>query len=214
MVGIGEMFGDYVPSVSITPTQVIAFFAVIGALMVIAYIARPYLYPIKVVIRRKVGQGEIVVEDHGKIITTETGRQLHVFNSNRYAPVPSTSNLYPYKGGFKKWYIEMYQDGNGDLVEGEIKLTPITTNAKEYEAKFVPTQQDLTSWARVNQKRLTNRYQNDFWDKYGVLVGQGALVLAIIVFGMFIANKNVEAANIMARGMELLSTAMQLKGGA
>lgn len=206
---VGQAVGS-IPSVSIQWEWVVVIFFGMLSILAVWYFGRQHLYPILIIIRKKVGTGEVIVFDHGSPVVKDGIKMLHVFNAKTYNPWPKTDQLSPYRGLFKKWCIEMYQDSNGTLSEG---LVVVKTDTKGYEATFVPDDKAKQAWAMQQRKRNREEYMADFWSKYGVLVGESILVLALIVMGMVIMNKHVEAAEIMARAINEAATVRQALGG-
>lgn len=197
-----------IPNVSIPWQWVTGGFFLLLFGMVGYFLFAQYTYPILVIIRRKIGMGEMMVFDHGKPIMRDGLKMMWVHGVKQYNSWPKTEYLYPYKGlnPFKKYVIELYQDANGLLGEGMIE---IKTSAEKHEVNFVPDDKSKQAWAQQQRKRNREENAGDFWARYGVLVGESILVLGLIVMGMVIGNKHVEASKIIAKSVEIAGTICQ-----
>ena len=97
----------------------------------------------------------------------------------------------------------MIQDEKGNLVPlGEIDYA-------DYQSKLAPKQQDLDLWGITNLKRTWEKYRNDFWSKYGVLVSEGIMVMMLIIISFLIMQKYVEASKILAQALREAATIAQ-----
>jgi hypothetical protein len=209
---IGNVLGSVLPKgggVGINWTLVGGFVIITLVAFMIYFSLRKHFYPIKIIIKRRLGAGEVIIEEHGKIVSHEGTKKLHLFSLNKYLPVPSLARLTPFKGFFKKWIIIMFQDPNGDVVEGDFKLIHTGTDSDEYMSEFIPANQAKQEWAQQQRKRVIDRYSPDFWSKYGVLVGEGVLVMALIITTIIIANKNLEGAEAIGRAIDNAATVIQ-----
>lgn len=201
-----------IPSVNIPWQWVTVLFLVILGLMGLYFLFVQYTYPVLVIVRRKMGMGEMLVFDHGKKVMQDGLDKMWVHGVKQYNPWPKTEYFYPYKGlnPFKKYVIEMYQDANGNL--GEAMLV-VKTDSQQHEASFIPDDKAKQAWAMQQRKRNREENQGDFWARYGVLVGESILVLGLIVMGMVIGNKHVEASQIIAKSVEIAGTICQTQLG-
>lgn len=178
--------------------------AIVG--MVAFIFLRKHFYPYLLIITRKVGSGESVITDHGKIMSRDGTKQLHVYSLNKYIPIPQNRNLLPYRGLFKKAAIQYYMDSDGELVEN--LLEPIPISDERHQKTFVPKDQTKSYWAQLQRVRVQQNY-GEFWNKYGQLVAQGAISLVLIVVALIIMNKFVEATGTLSSALREAATIAQ-----
>ena len=173
--------------------------------MILLYILRYKLFPIRIIVQKKVGSGIHDYFDDGKIFKVNGIEQLYIAGERKYLPKPASNLFIPTKGLFKRYNLHMIKDENGDL-------SPAPINSGDGRP-VVAVSQDMTLWGQLQLKRLNETYNNDFWGKYGVLVGESIVAMVLIVMSFIIMNKHVEAANILAGAIREATTVLQaIKG--
>lgn len=209
MAGIGTQLADLgikAPNIGGIIPYITYGFIIIIIGMLAWFFLRQKTYPIRVRVLRKTGSGLLDINDDGIIKNIEGTEKLWVHSIKKWAPRPDSSSFIPTRGLFKKWTLHMYLDSNGNLV-------PISFNNESYEKVLVPRQLDMEQWAQIERKRIDRKYGDDWLSKYGVLVAQGLVSVALLV-GIFIAaNKYVEGQELFAQAANHLATVIQATRG-
>ena len=163
-----------------------------------------FLYPFKIVIRKRIGGGYNTVLTDGTKIVEDGIEKLYVVLTKRKYPLPPSNLLYPARGVgmFKRALIYMRMDENGDL------QTEPCPDDKQFSDKLVLRQQDLYSWGQTERKRLNASYNTDFMARYGVLIGEGIVVFALIIIVFLMMNKFVEANSVLAGAIDRATTVL------
>lgn len=203
---VSQTFGMFKPSLNISLDIFIYLFVGIAICLIIYFRFRGIFYPIKVLMRRRVGGGIVWAEDAGKIIMHEGVRKLYLFGLNKYFPVPSTRHLLPSKGIFRRYCYEVYLNDNNDIV-------PVDFDDNDYNKTSSPVKQDLQGWAQMQRKRVENNY-GDFMSKYGILIGEGLIAITLIMVAIIIGGKLEKATELLTNALRETATIMQtMRGG-
>lgn len=203
---VGQTFGILKPNLNISLDIFVYIFVTIAIGLIVYFRFRGMFYPIKIAMRRRVGGGIIWGEDAGKIVMHEGIRKLYLFGLNKYFPVPSTSDLLPTKGVFRKYCYEVYLNDNNDI-------TPVTFSDNNYKETSSPVKQDLQGWAQMQRKRVENNY-GDFMSKYGILIGEGIIAITLIMVAIIIGGKLEKATELLSSALRETATIIQtMRGG-
>tara|TARA_Y100000310_G_scaffold25149_1_gene24092 strand:- start:1916 stop:2596 length:681 start_codon:yes stop_codon:yes gene_type:complete len=160
----------------------------------------------KVVIFKKSGDVNLIVEDRGQIHRTKGGQQSFRFlkKKNVSLPVPDYKFTCPTTKG--KPVLFFYQFSDSELVPLNVD---VSTNPG---ITLTPLEADMRNWFVLTQKAINERYnQPSFWQTYGGIVSVfGVMIFTVIALWMTLGKINDLGGSMAALGNSIKEAAIAL----